>query len=137
MKIKPFTILMIVLLSCKAFAEDDDTIVYGSAATKDNGQNVFIVEQPKDAPNPLGDPIPNQDKPVEVFGDVYPPNTNLTHTNNTATTSNTQNLGNDFENTLLEANDRVYDIQSYPKADFKAMENPAQPETIYSPNVNN
>ena len=45
-------------------------------------------------------------------------------------------LGNDFENTLLEANDRVYDVQSYPEADFKAMGNSANPQTIYSPNVN-
>ena len=127
-----------VFFSFDAIAEEKPTIVFGSAETKDGGQNVFVVEQPKNAPNPLGDPIPTPDKPVEVFGDVYPQNTNQTgKTNLPQGNQSQQNLGNDFENTLLEANDRVYDIQSYPTADFKAMSNSANPEAIYSPNVNN
>lgn len=130
-----------------AFAGDVPTIVYGEADRADGGKNVFVVEQPQDAPNPLGNPLPNQDKPVEVFGNVYSPNTNKVVNYNSDQNYNTEvdqnkaqtlkNLGDDFENTLLEANGRVYDIQSYPKADFKAMENPATPATIYSPNVNN
>ena len=46
-------------------------------------------------------------------------------------------LGKQFRNTLLEANGRVYDIQSYPEQDFMLMNNSAEPQTIYSPNVNN
>ena len=136
---KLFWILLLgVLVNFNAMAEDAPTVVFGAAETKDGGENVYMVEQPKDAPNPLGNPLPNPDKPVEVFGDVYPQNTNPTEANNQSQSNQSQqNLGNDFENTLLEANGRVYDIQSYPKADFKAMENPANPETIYSPNVNN
>lgn len=130
-----------------AFAEEIPTIVYGEAKRSDGGENVFVVEQPKDAPNPLGHPLPNPDNPVEVFGDEYHPINANTTTNNTFNgetntgsaqnqTQTIQNLGKDFENTLLEANGRVYDVQSYPKADFKAMEDPADPATIYSPNVN-
>lgn len=134
-----FVVLFVaVLLSFDVVADDSPTIVYGAAETDSGGQNVFVVEQPKNAPNPLGNPIPTPNKPVEVFGDVYPQDTNQTEkTKQSQDNQSQQNLGNDFENTLLEANGRVYDVQSYPKADFKAMENPANPETIYSPNVNN
>ena len=134
-----FVVLFVaVLLSFDVVADDSPTIVYGAAETDSGGQNVFVVDQQKNAPNPLGNPIPTPNKPVEVFGDVYPQDTNQTEkTKQSQDNQSQQNLGNDFENTLLEANGRVYDVQSYPKADFKAMENPANPETIYSPNVNN
>ena len=138
MKISCFVVFLFTISVISDVLANDDTIVYGSAATKDGKQNVFIIEQPKNAPNPLGDPIPNPNKPVEVFGDLYNSSTASTQPNAVTTnTSQSQNLGNDFENTLLEANDRVYDIQSYPKADFKAMGDSANPQTIYSPNVNN
>ena len=133
-----FTFALNVFFISASMADDSPTVVFGAAETKDGGQNVFVVRQPENAPNPLGNPLPMPNKPVEVFGDVYKPtnkqsNVNISNANN----QSQQNLGNDFENTLLEANDRVYDIQSYLKADFKAMENPSNPETIYSPNVNN
>ena len=137
-------IFMIVLGGCVffayAWAEDVPTVVYGSAETKNGGQNVFVVEQPKNAVNPLGNPIVEPDNPVQVFGDAYTQNSkqpDQTMNYNDKDTVTQNNLGNDFENTLMEANGRVYDIQSYPKADFKAMENPSDPQTIYSPNVNN
>lgn len=121
-----------------SMAQDTPTVIYGAAKTSDGGENIFEVTQPENAPNPLGNPIPTPDKPVEVFGDVYPQNTNQTENKNQYQGNQSQqNLGDDFENTLLEANGRVYDVQSYPKADFKAMENPSDPKTIYSPNVNN
>lgn len=131
-------ILGLCVFSSYCFAEDNSTVVYGAAETPDGGQNVFVVTQPENAPNPLGDPIVGPNKPVEVFGDVYNSSNNKNMSDvNSENVENQKNLGNDFENTLLEANDRVYDIQSYPKADFKVMENPANPQTIYSPNVNN
>ena len=125
-----------------ASAEDKPTIVFGAAANKSGGQNVFEVEQPDGALNPLGNPLPTLNNPVEVFGNAVnatqnKPNLNQQQSTTRQNESLNQNLGNEFENTLLEANDRVYDIQSYPKADFKAMDNPSSPLTIYSPNVNN
>jgi hypothetical protein len=136
MRIGNFIIIVLVNLAVFDVLANDDTIVYGAAATKNGNQNVFVIEQPKNAPNPLGNPIPTPDKPVEVFGNVYNHNQNQTTQNQSGRNTQQQNLGNDFENTLLEANDRVYDVQSYPEADFKAMGNSANPQTIYSPNVN-
>ena len=37
--------------------ENVPTLFYGEAATPDGGENISIVEQPKDAGNPMGDPI--------------------------------------------------------------------------------
>ena len=135
---------VLVLLSCCVFsfnlwAQDNPTVFYGAAKTPDGKEKVFVVEQPKNAPNPLGNPIVGPDKPVEVFGNLDGLRDNQSQSNTSDTqeaSENQNNLGEAFENTLLEANGRVYDVQSYPKADFKAMENPADPQTIYSPNVN-
>jgi hypothetical protein len=121
-----------------SWAQDDPTIVYGAANMGEGKENVFVVEQPQNVPNPLGNPIVGPDKPAEVLGDVDNNfnQQNKFENNDNLGQINQNNLGNDFENTLLEANGRVYDVQSYPKADIKVMENPSDPQTIYSPNVN-
>lgn len=114
-------------------ADNEPTIVYGAAENPEGGQNVFVVEQPKGDNNPLGNPLPVDENPPEVFGFDDEQERGQTTANSE---QNTKNLGDDFQNTLLEANGRVYDVQSYPEQDFKAMGNSANPETIYSPNVN-
>lgn len=126
----------------------EDTVVYGAAKTPDGGENVFIVEQPDGSINPLGNPLPNDNNPPKDFN-VDTENNNgkikqwqetpdvplpLQNKNNI---EKSVDLGKDFQNTLTEANGRVYDIQSYPEQDFKVMGNPSEPLTIYSPNVNN
>lgn len=142
--------------------ENSPTIVFGAAATPDGKQNTFIVEQPDGAPNPLGDPIMGNNNPPQVF-DVPSEMTNQTSDNsqsapqpiadpNALSEQNTveptenvnnnlpqeaQSLGQDFQNTLMEANGRIYDVQSYPEQDINVMGNSSDPQTIYSPNVNN
>ena len=128
------------------------TIVTGAAATPDGGQNTFTIEQPQNGPNPLGDPIPNVSLPrtpqdadanlPTTTSDAVPTPTNTTQMPSgslvrEATPQQAQQLGKDFQNTLLEANVMVYDVQAYPEADLPVIGNPSQPETIYSPNVNN
>jgi hypothetical protein len=126
------------------------TVVFGAAATPEGGQNVFVVEQPKDAPNPLGNPIVGPEAAPKVFDTIMaeaPKTASQATVSPTASSSplpfsnnpavQSQVLGRDFQNTLLEANGRVYDVQSYPIQDFKLMDNSANPQTIYSPNVNN
>lgn len=159
---------LMIISGYEALAQDKNednnpTIVYGAAATPDGGQDVFVVEQPKDAPNPLGDPITGPDTPPEVF-DVGTPSAGKIGTvpssgepqqgsqlnqqwqNAPAVPTPLQNgnppeeaeaLGKDFQNTLMEANGMVYDVQAYPEQDLGVIGNPSNPETIYSPNVNN
>lgn len=126
----------------------EDTVVYGAAKTSDGGENVFVVEQPDGNINPLGNPLPNSNNPPKDF-DVDTENNTIDKNKQWQDTPSVPlplqnendieksvNLGKDFQNTLTEANGRVYDIQSYPEQDFKVMGNPSEPLSIYSPNVN-
>ncbi len=125
------------------------TVVFGAAATPDGGEDAVLVEQPENAANPLGNPIPEQVAPQPVTE----PNSNMPEDAVPAAAKDAggpvfgqgsrvvapgaaQKLGKDFQNTLMESNGMVYDIQAYPEADLPVIGNPANPETIYSPNVN-
>ena len=112
------------------------TIVEGEALSSNGAKKTVVVVQPENAPNPLGDPIivPAATIPAEKAE----PN-NSTEDNKASEKSNLQNsdmTDADFQNTLLEANGRVYDVQSYPEKDLPEISNTANPQTIYSPNVN-
>ena len=119
------------------------TIVFGAAKKPDGSMGEFVVEQPDGAPNPLGDPLqfPNP-SPQPVTDNQQDASAPVEKTNSVAQpvsesgNETPQALGKDFQNTLMEANGMVYDVQAYPVKDFKAIGNSAEPETIYSPNVN-
>lgn len=144
-------ILMLLGSVARAEVNESPTIIEAAAATADGGENVMIVEQPENAPNPLGNPLPdvvseNEANSVNNTENMVQTSENnstnqIQNTNNKLNPNNPQEeaikLGNDFQNTLVEANGRIYDVQSFPKEDVKVMSNPAQPQTIYSPNVNN
>lgn len=108
------------------------TVVYGSAATASGDENIAIVEQPENAANPLGDPlvIPSDGE------NKTPPLQPVENKKTTPDKTMSNDLGSDFQNTLLEANGMVYDVQAYPLKDMGAIGNSANPKTIYSPNVN-
>ena len=57
-------------------------------------------------------------------------------TNEVVPESQAQQLGDKFQNTLMEANGMIYDVQAYPEADIPVIGDSANPKTIYSPNVN-
>ena len=138
--------LMCFSVVISAGAEEMSTLVFGEAATPQGGETAVLVEQPQNAPNPLGDPLPMPDNMSEKSSlsvpeelgtevkEVSPEEKSVVSENNPVKAA--QELGNEFQNTLTEANGRIYDIQSYPAADIGVMSNPSQPETIYSPNVN-
>ena len=135
---------LFLFLSHFSYANDTETLVYSAAARPDGGENVFVLEQPDNLQNPLGNPIVEPQKTTQIFGklsqepqtsaDVSAQTNNVNNQNSPALESKA--LGKDFQNTLLEANGRVYDVQSFPEQDVKVMSNPSEPETIYSPNVN-
>ena len=129
------------------------TIVYGSAQTASGGEDTFVVEQPDNAPNPLGDPLPEpQTSPEDYTLQQNQPSQQNASKNSAVTEPSalgngpqgvpvvepdaSQELGNQFQNTLMEANGMVYDVQAFPGADMPVINNPSNPETIYSPNVN-
>ena len=124
------------------------TVVYAVSKKSPGESDEVIVEQPADSGNPLGDPIPNRNRTVpEVIEDSSPAGNSENSAVQTQDQqqeaqpapefeNSQQQLGRDFQNTLLEANGMVYDVQAYPEKDLKAIGNPSNPETIYSPNVN-
>lgn len=141
------------------------TIVYGAAKKADGKSDRVIIEQPEDAPNPLGNPIPVNQPPEVIGGDNPAPvqvkgavqNDNMAPdpqgvplpaagpqgipvtANQPVVPGSPQEaveLGKQFQNTLVEGNGMIYDIQAYPTEDLKVLSNPANPQTIYSPNVN-
>ena len=116
--------------------QSSPTVVFSSAATPDGKQDFFVVEQPAEAPNPLGNPIPTTASTTQQNSSSSTPAAPAEAKKSTSPQPNTSDLGSDFQNTLMEANGMVYDIQAYPKADIPVIENSAEPETIYSPNVN-
>lgn len=144
-------------------ATDAPTIVYGAAKKADGKTDEVVVEQPENALNPLGNPIPDNQPPEVIGGDSPVQAKGTLQNNNTApgpqgvslpatgpqgvpVTANQPvvpgspqeavELGKQFQNTLVEGNGMIYDIQAYPAEDLKVLGNPANPQTIYSPNVN-
>ena len=127
------------------------TVVYGSAQTASGGEDTFVVEQPDNAPTPLGDPLPEpQTPPNDYTLEQNRPSQQAAAENSVVAPAlgngpqgvpvvgpdSAQELGNQFQNTLTEANGMVYDVQAFPEADMPVISNPSDPETIYSPNVN-
>ena len=128
----------------------EPTTIYSAAARPDGGENVFVVSQPNNLENPLGNPIVGPETPPKIYN--LPQQKSEQVPEDTADSSQAQSqpvgtinntpvqegiaLGKDFQNTLVEGSGRIYDIQSYPIQDVDVMSNPAEPQTIYSPNVN-
>jgi len=141
-----------LLIFANDVSGDEPTTIYSAAARPDGGENVFVVSQPDNFDNPLGNPIVGPEVPPKVYGALPQTSESEDESNNetmelssqpqpVGTINNTPvqegiALGKDFQNTLVEGNGRVYDIQSYPIQDIGVMSNPAEPQTIYSPNVN-
>lgn len=128
------------------------TLVYGKAQQSDGATDEVLLEQPDNSVNPLGNPLPEvieqqpaaavvpagqnvAPQPLVKTGES-PAGAAVPQTGDNPAGIAPQNLGTKFQNTLMEANGMVYDVQAYPAEDLKAIGNPSNPETIYSPNVN-
>ncbi len=119
------------------------TIVYGAAKKANGKTDAFVVEQPDGAVNPLGNPLPDldvRDGETTEDGQSEVPSVSIDKGIPSVSAETKElpsnDLGKDFQNTLMEANGMVYDVQAYPVKDLNAIGNSANPETIYSPNVN-
>lgn len=128
------------IVIAEEMTQESPTIVYGAAKKADGEVDEVVVEQPQNGPNPLGNPIVIPEK-YEAQAKVATPEGKRFSASSPQSTGNEeapnpQALGKDFQNTLLEANGMVYDVQAYPEKDLKAIGNPSEPATIYSPNVN-
>lgn len=123
------------------------TMVYGASETAPNEPDSYFLEQPENAPNPLGNPIineqspsqnqtPNTAGPENPISDTTPESSPLNEINqsapqNPAPFSETpKQEQNQIENTLYEGGNRIYDVQSYPLNDIKTITEPNIDPTI-------
>lgn len=126
------------------------TVVYGASQTAPDKPDAYMVVQPENSPNPLGNPIignssPNQGNvqslpasqtiPVtsQNLPDI-PKQNNIIHQNaqqNPAPFSQSPQLQQEqIENTLYQGGDRIYDVQSFPLEDIKTITEPNVQPTI-------
>lgn len=123
---------------------DDETFVYGEAQNPNGTFNEVLLEQPKNAPNPLGDPIPDYVSPQPLRrgqkAEVTPQVSNLNTSPQTIEEISPQNpkisemspqeMDNEIQNKLYEKGDRVYDVQSYPIKDINELGENGQDNAI-------
>ncbi|MBR1648264.1 MAG: hypothetical protein IJ689_01525 [Alphaproteobacteria bacterium] len=114
-----------VLMQTEA-GSGDETTVLGIADTPSGAKKEFMIEQPLNAPNPLGYPVVDyQTPPPEA---VPASHNNLRKSPQAINQFSPQNpsdsemppqeMNNEIQNKIYESGDRVYDLQSYPKKDF-------------------
>jgi len=130
----------------------DPTIVFGKAATPDGNFNTLILEQPKSAENPLGNPIvapdltnenqtdnspeeelPQNSAPAETAAPITNPNTVSEYLPVNPQPSSEYNLKKEqsmIQDKLYEYDNRIYDIQSIPVKDIQKIEGPNIEPTI-------
>lgn len=140
------TLILFLLYIFPAQAQTP-TVVYGAAETADGKENQFMVVQPEDAPNPLGNPIitvpdtvpaaQTSQQPLSAVPETKPSQTapsdiiNQTSEQNPAPFSETpQEEQNQIQNTLYQSGDRIYDVQSFPLNDIKTITEPNIQPTI-------
>lgn len=131
-------------LSFPAFAQSP-TVVYGASETAPDTPDSYLLIQPKDSPNPLGNPIPDEMNDVQSDSQNLPMATQSQQSDKAApineiNQSEAQNPPpfsqspeqeqNQIENTLYEGGNRIYDVQSYPINDVKTITEPNIDPTI-------
>lgn len=145
-----------IFLATNAYAEEmfkvesdnaDPTIVYGEAENANGTYNEVTVKQPEDSDNPFGNPIVNTIPYGKQPAAVEQPDVNskpsaVQMPQGVVSQESQQNpqigsqnspeeINSEIQNTLYEANDRVYDLQSYPNKDVNEIENSNSNVTNY------
>lgn len=116
------------------------TVVYGAAANADGKEDTYIVTQPADAANPLGNPIVIGPQTQYETPSAPTPQTVEEPQLNTINQSAPQNPppfsetpkqeSSQIQNTLYQGGNRIYDVQSYPINDIKTITEPNIQPTI-------
>nr|QIM10258.1 hypothetical protein PlAlph_0120 [uncultured Alphaproteobacteria bacterium] len=125
---------------------NNETIIYGQAANANGTVNKVTIEQPADAGNPLGDPVPDYTPPTKQplrrgqKSEVAPANAAATSEDNAISQISPQNpsdsqmtpqqMNNEIQNKLYEEGNRVYDVQSYPIDDIGYMNENGQDNAV-------
>lgn len=112
-----------------AAAPQDETMVFGEAKQPNGTFNAALVEQPQNAPNPLGAPIYDNEPSPAPFSPsatapvpfAHPAGNIIDQTspqNPAISQMSPQTMGSEIQNKLYQSGDRIYDVQSYPAEDI-------------------
>ena len=117
-----------------------DTMVFGAAENADGTQNEFFLEQPENAPNPLGNPIvitPSLPKnnPLPIAASTVAPQiknatVQISPQNPQVSDMTPQQMNNEIQNKLYQEGNRVYDVQSYPAQDLQTINQNGQDNAV-------
>jgi len=112
-------------------APNDETTIFGEAAQPNGSFNQILLEQPQNAPNPLGNPIYYTPSSSPQFFEpqtseaIIPQTTSAPHSivenspqNPSVSQMSPKAVGSEIQNKLYQSGDRIYDIQSYPANDI-------------------
>ena len=136
-------IVFITLLSKILYAQNP-TIVYGESELSNGKSDSYLIEQPQNAPNPLGNPIvtpPQKQNNIQpkIPDSIYEPESSnsqnldihqISDQNPPPFAVSPQQMQNKIENTLYQGGNRIYDIQSYPLDDINKITKPNIDPTI-------
>ena len=116
----------------------DETIVFGEAKQPDGTFDEVFVEQPQNVPNPLGTPfydentqsVPFSSVSTAVAPFVQPVVEQNSMQNPSISQMSPQTMGEEIQNKLYQSGERIYDVQSYPAADIKYINQNNQDNAI-------
>ena len=120
-----------------------DTVIFGAATNADGTQNEVLLEQPENAPNPLGNPIiPPPNLPANnglpqvggarraVLPQIEPATVQNSMQNPDISDMTPQQMNNEIQNKLYQEGNRVYDVQSYPAQDLQTINQNGQDNAV-------
>lgn len=119
--------------------KNDETMIFGEAQNANGTMNEVVVEQPQNAKNPLGNPIPENVRapafsPADTVQSRTLPQTNGIEQNSIQNPSDSQmtpqQMNNEIQNRLYQEGNRVYDVQSYPADDLKTINKNGQDAAV-------
>ena len=110
-------------------APQDETMVFGEAEQPNGTFNAALVEQPQNAPNPLGAPIYDSSPTPAPFSQSTTIPVPFTQTvgniveetsrqNPAISQMSPQTMSKEIQNKLYQSGNRIYDVQSYPADDI-------------------
>ena len=128
-----------ITMLCSIANAQEPTIVYGASELPDHQKDSYMVVQPENAPNPLGNPIvlppksnqpqtiPVSTQPKEDISKQKPTNIlyQVSEQNPPPFYETPKEQNNQIDNSLYLNGNRIYDIQSYPVKDINEITKPS------------
>ena len=135
--------ITLITFFCTTVYAQEPTVIYGASELSDKEKDAYLLVQPDNAPNPLGDPIvyvPQRNEQQQNMQNISSSASNQEQSLNRINQAANQNpppfqetpqeQNNQIDTTLYQGGNRIYDIQSYPLKDINKITEPNIQPTI-------